>query len=392
MLYRGVLFIALLSPLASAKPVTVLLHGPDSTDATYYQTKTARSSSRSMQRQVFETGSRDWPAGVPAALRDAVAATQPGESLIVDLSGQMDAEQVKTWLREVPQDRQLKIISNIDKGGEIHELAMERSNTCSIARTDRNHPVSAVTFTRGQSEVYGQRVWTALSELKPEAEDNLRRNLLNGHANGMGFDPMNFARGQSSAFAYVDKVMNRGAYASPGNEDPRPNLINEMEARMEMAQAQPRPVDLSQLAKSCHYAETKVQLLKDWDKAYYMMNAVKGPEEVQPAELRPFYRYLLAVRIVRRKGKETWEEDIDKKIAKYKVLEEQFNAAPERKKPALAKKMLDVEMEVGYNLQRVLGQLHLMRQIDRTQEFWKIATPEQKQKFVSLLQCEISPL
>lgn len=421
------LFVALgIGSTAYAKPQTYLVYGGADPSGQYAESsRAARDSSQALGREVHSMstlwnrwGRSSWNSVIDRQMAGLGAQPATQGSLVIDLSGPgrppeigpeerpedprvilragvelgngefLSYERLKTLIRDqVPPGRKVKIIANSDFSGAAHQIAFETENVCVIARTDQR----SLLVDRRHSHNYPSQAWKALASKDREVDGRRGISLIEGHLGGLGHDPWNMGRTQSSAFAYVDFMTRQGAFAPDQGDGDRDRLLDEIEETFRQGERITGGPPHG-MRPACQYEGPLRKLFADYDQIATRLGT-RLSEGFDPPELGHLYGYASATYTILRRD---FEQVIRKSLNSYKTLQDEYDSMPaEQQKKRLAeftKKMDKHETELMMGIAKLRGRYEFIRQLERAREFMRTAPPEQKAKFKKLLDCETEAL
>jgi hypothetical protein len=355
-----------------------------------------------------------------AAIKLAASKLQPGEPLTLFISGHgAPAESVSDPLdgkmelytpyffgvpaitarelmemlkKNVPADHNVKLVGLQCYAGSLHSISFQMPNACSAAYTDFRSPGIAGIIGDSHNR-YAEGFWQELDDKHINYRGDGKTSLYEAHLAGTIFDDLNEGRGQLSSMAYVDSVLGKGAYDGNRFWDFLKYLHY---ARIRVGRGEkgvefPRLCDLNSGMVDESGLEKLVSETGDILEADAFAVA-KPSDEIKP--LNSVYRAML----------EDWKKNKDKYLSTLNELKIEFataqgiyesgNSMKQRidRWPAFAAKVLETNDKMRKELYPLFAIFQTMQRFDRINVFLAKATPEQKQTFKRLLNCEWQPL
>ena len=333
----------------------------------------------------------------------------PSTATVVGWNEEFEFNQLAEALKKLPPGVKVKLVSTTCFSGGIHSIARQLPNVCSSSTTNHLYESSSGDF---QEFRFNRGLWDAFRKNKQVsfAEANLE---------AFKADDANMNLGRLSSFDYIDWTLKTGPYKNPKVDTPSRwtdtdngrtwQTINKYRGVFPAdAEILSKKVDTSScsssvqndLANLTRLTETLNELSQQ-----AIAQDLKNRANRQPAQMRTIFndviddmkkngpKYLQISNQYQQKYKELmarWNAHKAKFKDSWGITKWWYGEGDERAK---IQKEFDV---LKANSQRDLKQYsfnhQMLERLDRLDEFNKKATPAQKQKFVSLLQCEWEPL
>jgi len=185
---------------------------------------------RLKERSLKEFEYEDRSIGTKEVIGDATDhAYVPASSSIKMERGDFSHEEFGELLQEkYSANKFVRIVGVHCYSGGIHEISFVNKQTCSLASTDW---VSKSSSTE-EINLYGKGIVAEkdlLSENKKfDLDKNGNTSLTEAHFSGLSYDNFNFGRNSLSSMAYIDKILEQGAYQRKlenDNYDPYQNNL-----------------------------------------------------------------------------------------------------------------------------------------------------------------------
>lgn len=356
----------------------------------------------------------------------------PSTATIIGWNEEYEFNQLADALAKLPKGVKLKLISTTCFSGGIHSIARKLNNVCSSSTTNHLYESSAGDY---QEFRFNKGLWDTFSKTKSPS-------FAQANLEGFKGDDANFNLGRLSSFDYIDWVLKDGPYKKTGTSRPEMRWVTKDGDRVyQVVNGFPShlPPEASILSNSAIPSSLEAGVCKecgsggvqsDLDKLTKLAQTLSEvaqqavvqdlskKADLQSAQVRTIFHdviddmkkngasYLQTAKMYEDKYTDLvrrWNEHKAKfknaeDITKFKNTEDitkwlQGEGDGQGEARAKIQKEFDT---LKSNAERDLKQYsfnhQMLERLERLDEFNKKATPEQKKKFVQLLQCEWEPL
>ena len=313
-----------------------------------------------------------------------------------------NAQLLKDMNSDACASKKIRIIATNCYSGAVHHVAFERANTCSAASTAHNR----LAFTKAEVPSYDRNLPNFLFQKNLAMGSPGQKNLYKTHLAAFFKDYVNDGKGQISSAAYVDYILQEGAYAKSSDEPKSfSELLTEINPKISSKEIEtslldplnPYPAQLLKGACTLSYPRSKTldQLLHLADFTYTSLEQDVSKGGYSPKELEPYVRSVL----------DAWKnalandgEKIQEFFQKFHALKVSYSRLPlneqARRRGEFTQNFDTLDRSARIRLGKIWATFNLLKSYQRIQQFFlnDRTTPEQKQKLMDLIRCELEPL
>lgn len=328
--------------------------------------------------------------------------------------------EVEKALKQISPDIRIKIATLTCFGGGVHSLSRNLPNVCSTSTVPFFSAGSAGNYEEHQ---FNKGFWQKIQDTKG------RTSFAEASIEGFKTDTGNFQLGSLSSFDYIDFVMKKSPYDKERpdidgvwinqngkkiwQKKPPSGFERSFSPEMDIFNTVSIPSNLeskvylgcsggvqSDLAKLTQLSQTLNEVARQ-----AVVQDIHKKAERQPAQVRTIFhdviddmkkngsKYLQIAKMYEDKFKDLarrWNVHKEKNKDSWGITKWWYGEGDERAK--IQKEFDALKANAQQDLKQYSFNHQMLERLGRLDEFNKKATPEQKEKFVHLLQCEWEPL
>jgi len=321
---------------------------------------------------------------------------------VVDLWGvQITWKELSNFLKVIPKSKKIKISTNICNGGGVHYISKTLPNVCSST--------AVPSFIPSTSGVNSMSLYT--EGFFKDILNNKNSSLASASISAFENDYANVGLGSLSSYDYIDSIIGSGQYNKSNYFDPKINfntdylLFKKYDEAVQFFQKPDSFESTFSLAPdhdlhciSCNIKDLQDFKDKDINKLNINMQGVSGLLSSPYADLynnaksdlnNNFKTYMNSLKVYNSKMLKLKKEyeSLKKKNKDSNVLEKWWYNY-EDKLRVLQDKLDDLKKKSKVELQPLLNSLAIIKINNKVKNFLSIATDEQKDKLISLWECE----